>query len=247
MLKLKVIACDVLKREIAWLGSRSTCFVDVSYLPQGLHATPDILRTRLSDEIELANRGFPYNHYGRQPAYDYILLVYGLCDNSIVGLKSETVPLVVPRAHDCITLLLGSRKLYGEMFYGHPGIYWYSRGWIECSIQPGEERYTNTYSSYVERYGADNADYLMEMEQNWFKSYSRAVFINWKNLGNAGYYRNYTKTCAAYLRWDYQEVEGDPSLLKKMLNGIFDEDDVLIVPERKTINANYTGGIISCA
>lgn len=246
VLKLKVIACDVLKREIAFLSSRSVCFVDVTYLPQGLHATPDILRARLNEQIELANRGFPYDRYGAEPSYDYILLIYGLCDNSVAGLKSEKVPLVIPRAHDCITLLLGSRKRYGELFYGHPGIYWYSRGWIECSVQPGEERYIHTYASYVEQYGEDNADYLMEMEQGWFKSYNRAVFINWEELGNSGYYRDYTRACAEYLRWDYQELDGDPSLLEKMLNGVFDGEEVLVVPEHKTILPGYTGGILTC-
>jgi hypothetical protein len=245
VLKLKVIACDVLKREIAYLGSRSTCVVDVTYLPQGLHATPDILRAKLREQIELANRGFPYNHYGLTPSYDYILLAYGLCDNSIVGLTSETVPLVIPRAHDCITLLLGSRYRYGEMFFGHPGIYWYSRGWIECSVQPGEERYAHTYASYVEQYGEDNAEYLMEMEQGWFKSYNRAVFINWKELGNDNYYRDYTKTCAAYLHWDFEEAEGDPSLLGRMLNGVFDEEEVLVVPQQRTISAGYDEGILA--
>jgi hypothetical protein len=239
-----VIACDVLKREAAYLASRSRCIVDVTFLPQGLHATPDILRAKLTEQIETANQGFPYNHYGRRPSYDYILLIYGLCDNSIVGLKSEKVPLAVPRAHDCITLLLGSRRRYDELFRGHPGTYWYSRGWIECSMPPGEERYVNTYNSYLERFGGDNADYLMEMEQGWFKSYKRAAFIDWEVLGGADYYREYTRKCADYLGWDYQEISGDPSLLEKMLNGVFDEDAVLVVPPQKTITAHYAEGLI---
>jgi hypothetical protein len=244
MVKLKVIVCDVFKREVAYLGSLSKCFVDVTFLPQGLHATPDILRTKLNEQIEIANQGFPYNHYGQQPSYDYILVIYGLCDNSIVGLKSEKIPMVVPRAHDCITMLLGSRIRYDELFKGHPGIYWYSRGWIECSMQPGEERYVNTYNSYVEQYGEDNAEYLMEMEQGWFKAYNRAVFIDWAVLGNADHYREYTKKCADYLHWEYQEIAGNPSLLEKMLNGVFNDDEVLVVPEQKTITASYTEGII---
>ncbi|MDR1949271.1 MAG: DUF1638 domain-containing protein [Spirochaetaceae bacterium] len=244
MLKLKVIACDVLKREISYLSSLSRCYVDVTYLPQGLHEKPDTLRARLTEEIQNANEGFPYNHSGMSPSYDYILLVYGLCDNSIAGLKSGDIPLVVPRAHDCISLLLGSRKRYDELFHGHAGIYWYSRGWIECSLQPGEERYTNTYKAYLEKYGEDNAEYLMEAEQGWFTSYNRAVFIDWPCLGGADYYRSYTQKCADYLKWDYQEETGSPGLLEKMLNGVFDEDEVLVVPEHKTIVPSYTDMII---
>jgi hypothetical protein len=97
----------------------------------------------------------------------------------------------------------------------------------------------------VEQYGEDNADYLMEMEQGWFTSYNQAVFIDWEDLGNSEYYREYSKTCAEYLHWDYREQRGDPSLLEKMLNGIFDPDEVLVIPAAKTIKPSYTEGIVS--
>jgi hypothetical protein len=246
MLKLKVIACDVMRRELAYLSSLSSCYVDVTYLSRDFHATPDKLRIALDEQIQAANKEFPYNRYGLRPSYDYIILVYGLCDNSIAGLKSERVPMIVPRAHDCITLLLGSRKRYDELFKEHPGTYWYSRGWIECSLQPGEERYIHVYREYVEKYGEDNAGYLMEMEQSWFKSYDQAVFIDWKCLGGGDYYRGYTKTCAEYLKWAFREVDGDFILLQKILNGIFDEEEVLVVPPGVVIEASHTETVIQC-
>ena len=64
MLKLKVLACDVLRREVSYLASRSPCYVDVSFLSQGLHSTPDKLRVLLGDEIEKANEGISYKHFG---------------------------------------------------------------------------------------------------------------------------------------------------------------------------------------
>ena len=42
--------------------------------------------------------------------YEAILFGYALCGNGLLGLTAFTVPLVIPRAHDCITLLLGSRQ-----------------------------------------------------------------------------------------------------------------------------------------
>ena len=247
MLKLKVIACDVLRREISWLASKSPCYVDVIFLSQGLHATPDKLRAILSEHIEKANQDFPYSHYGEKAYYDYIVLAYGLCDNGIANLSSPKIPLVIPRAHDCITLLLGSKELYSELFHRNPGTYWYSRGWIECTQQPGEERYFRTRQSYVEKYGEDNADYLMEMEQGWFKSYERAFFINWEELGNTEYYRCYTKKCAAYLKWKYEECQGSTLLLEKILSGIFDEEEVLVVAPGMSIAASFDDAIIKAA
>jgi hypothetical protein len=244
MLKLKVIACDVLRREISYLASRSPCYVDVSFLSQGLHVTPDKLRVLLGEEIEKANQGFPYAHFGEKDYYDYIILAYGLCDNSVIGLSSSGSPLVVPRAHDCITLLLGSKDRYSELFNKSPGTYWYSRGWIECSLQPGETRYKKTRDSYVEKFGEDNADYLMEMEQGWFKSYQRAFFIDWEGLGNSEYYRAYTKKCAEYLKWKYDETQGSMLLMEKILSGIFDEEEVQIVPPGSLIAASFDDTII---
>jgi hypothetical protein len=244
MLKIKVFACDVLRREISYLSSRSLCYVDVSYLPQGLHESPDKLRAMLSEEIEKANEEFPFQHNSENVRYDFIVLAYGLCDNSIAGLKSEKVPLAVPRAHDCITLFLGSKRRYADLFAEYPGTYWYSRGWIERSLQPGKERYEKTYQTYVEKYGEDNAEYLMEMEQGWFKSYNRAFFIDWEELGNSEYYRQYAKACAVYLKWNYQEEKGSPALLERMLNGEFDAEEVLVIPPGKIIAPSYDEGII---
>jgi hypothetical protein len=244
MLKLKVIACDVLRREISYLASKSPCYVDVSFLPQGLHSTPDKLKAILGEEIEKANDELSFRHFREKTYYDYIVLGYGLCDNSIVGLSSYGIPLVIPRAHDCITLLLGSKERYSELFGKCPGTYWYSRGWIECTLQPGEERYTRIRESYREKYGEENADYLMEMEQSWFKSYERAFFIDWQELGNSEYYRAYTKKCAEYLKWKYEEEKGNMLLMEKMISGIFNEDEVQIVPPGMLAAPSFDENII---
>ena len=244
MLKLKVIACDVMRREVSWLASQSPCYVDVSFLSQGLHTTPEKLQLFLKEEIEKANQGLPYSHFNESTFYDYIILIYGLCDNSIVKLSSSRSPLVVPRAHDCITLLLGSKERYRTLFDSSPGTYWYSRGWIECSLQPGEERYTKTLKEYTEKYGEDNADYLMEMEQGWFNSYKHAFFIDWEDLGNSEYYRSYTKKCAEYLKWTYREEKGNTGLMERLLSGIFNEDEVLVVEPGMSIAASYDETII---
>ena len=244
MLKLKVIACDVMRREVSYLSSLSPCYVEVAFLPQGLHSTPDKLHAMLSEEIEKADNGKPDAISGETLFYDYIILVYGLCENSIVNLVSLKTPLVIPRAHDCITLLLGSKDRYSDLFNRSPGTYWYSRGWIECTLQPGEERYKKIREKYIEQYGEDNADYLMEMEQSWFKSYERTCFIDWDELGNADYYRAYTKKCADYLNWKYAEEKGSDLLLKKMLYGDFDNDEVQIIPPRMSVAPSFDDSII---
>lgn len=245
MLKLKVIACDVLNREISYLCSRSKCYTDVAFLHQGLHCTPDKLREMLQQEVDRTNiSGFPYDYYNSAPEYDYIIIGYGLCSNGIVGISSSRIPLVIPKGHDCITLLLGSKERYSGYFDSHPGTYWFSGGWIERGGQPGEERYNALYQGYINKYGEDNAQYLMDMEQKWMTEYNNAAYVKWECLGNTDFFREYTQNSTRFLKWDYSELDGDVSLLDRILNGIFNDDEVLIVPKGKKVCPSYDKDII---
>lgn len=246
MLRLKVIACDVFNREINYLSSQSECYVDIAYLHQGLHNTPDKLREMVQEQVNKANEGFPYNYYNTAPDYDYIILGYGLCSNGIVDVSSSRVPMVVPKGHDCITMLLGSKERYKDYFNNNPGTYWFSAGWIERAFEPSEERYNATYKEYLDKYGEDNAEYLMSMEQSWYTDYKNAAYVSWDCIPNSGDYRDFTKKSAEYLKWTFSELEGDNSLLKRLLNGEFNENEVLIVPPGKKVVPSYDENIIKC-
>ena len=84
-----------------------------------------MLRKRVQEEIDKTEARHGQieesNQVLRRIEYDAILLGYCLCSNGIVGLSSRKVPLIIPRGHDCITLLLGSREKYQEYFNTHRG------------------------------------------------------------------------------------------------------------------------------
>jgi hypothetical protein len=69
--------------------------------------------------------------------YDTILLCYGLCNNGVCGLHSP-LPMVIPRAHDCITLLMGSKERYKDYFDHNPGTFFFSPGWLERNKDPAD-------------------------------------------------------------------------------------------------------------
>ncbi len=239
-MRLKFIVCKVIQREAYYCASRSDNVVDVVIMPQGLHNEPDKLRSDVQAEVNRTNDI-------QDRPYDAILLGYGLCSNGIVDIEASEIPIVVARGHDCITLILGSKERYQSYFDSHQGIYWYSSGWIENSLQPGKEHYEQTLKSYIEKYGEDNAEYLMQMEQGWFKEYSWATFIDW-GLLNSEKYRQYTKECADYLKWNYDELKGDKSLLQKLVDGKWDESLFLVVkPGEKILADVNNSGIIKSA
>lgn len=221
MKKFKVLACKVLMRELYLLAAHSQHIIDIKWLEQQLHNTPEKLRAQLQKEIHEVE--------DENETYDAILLGYGLCSNGIQGLRSHKTPLIVPRGHDCMTLLLGSKERYQKLFDQYSGgIYWYSPGWIEHCSQPGRERYEKTYQEYLDKYGEDNAQYLMEMEQNWMQEYHCAMYVGWPEIPSQQY-RQYTKECADYLQWEFHQEEGSSSLMHEMLEGNWNRNQFLIV------------------
>ncbi len=244
----KVIGCNVLRREIFACAARSPHQVDVVMLPQGLHDQPELLRQSVQREIDTPLTVHPR---GRGPSpqvaadrpYDAILLGYALCSNGTAGLKARHCPVVIPRAHDCLTLLLGARQRYQEYFDKHPGTYWYSSGWIETSLMPGKARYAQELANYTEQYGEDNAQYLMDVQAEWYRNYHRAAYIDW-GFPNREQDRAFTRRCAEELKWEYDEIPGDPGLLQCLLNGDWPEDKFIVLQPGEQSVADPAGPMI---
>lgn len=240
-MRLKLLACKVLQREISLLMANCEHFIDVTYIRQDLHNTPQLLKIALQEEIDKLDNGT--DKYTCPEPFDAILLGYGLCSNAVTGLISKVHKLVIPKAHDCITFLLGSREAYNLNFNNNPGTYWFSTGWVENAKLPNKERLEEIKKQYIETYGEENAQYLMEMEHNWVKDYNTAGFINWQGIksNNA---QKFTKNSAQSLQWNYKQYIGTPEFLSNFLNAHWDKKYFLILEPGKTAQQLYTDDII---
>jgi hypothetical protein len=235
-MRLQFIICKVLQKEAYYCAARSPNTVDVVLMKQGLHNEPEKLLREVQKALDVTSDS-------QNRPYDASLLGYGLCSNGIIGLSAK-IPVIVPRGHDCITLLLGSKNVYKEYFESHRGVYWFSPGWIETDTQPGKERFERTLKEYIEKYGEDNARYLMETEQGWMKEYECATYIDW-GLANSEQEKDFTRKAAQFLNWKYDEVKGDANLMQKLVDGLWNEKDFLIVRPGQKITENLTNeGII---
>lgn len=223
--RVAIVTCAVLEREIEHFAAGQDHIVHIELMEQGLHNEPLRLRKQLQAAIDRIEAATPA---------EVIVLGYGLCSRGTEGVVARRCRLVIARAHDCITLLLGDRRRYAAYVAEHPGTYWYSPGWNKHHLPPGRERYEKYYAEYVERYGEDNAQYLMETEQNWFSTYQRATYVD-LTIGATDEDIAYTQDCARWLGWEFDHQQGNADLLRSLLEGRWDDDRFLVVPPGQTL------------
>ena len=242
-MRLKAICCEVLARQVYYAAALSPHVVDVELADKGLHNEPDDLRAELQMRLDATEEG----------SYDAILLAYGLCSNSIAGLICAHTQLVVPRAHDCITLYLGSGERYSTEFRANPGTYWYSADYIErgsdgdyipLGSEADDKQMSSVYQEYVAKYGQDNADYLMEVMGAWQQHYNRAAYIDAAEMVLPDYSKE-VRQVAARRGWSFERLVGSLAITRALLHGQWDQQRFLIVPPGHTIEPTHDGRILS--
>ncbi len=242
-MRLKLIACEILYRELCAAVARSPNCVDVEFLPKGLH---DIGQEGMSRRLEEVLAEVDASQY------DAVLFGYGLCSNGLVGLTARNVPLVIPRAHDCITLFFGSKERYLEYFYGHPGVYFKTSGWIERGTDlnqlapqsiPHRSGMVQTYEELVAKYGEDNARFLHEELTNMTRNYSQITYIE-MGIEPDGRFERLAREQADERGWKFEKVQGDMSLVERLVDGPWDDADFLVVQPGYRVATSFDEKII---
>ena len=103
-----------------------------------------------------------------------------------------------------------------------------------------------THAEYVERYGADNADYLMEVMGTWRSHYDRAAFVDTGETDSRG-------AAAAELRarndaerrgWEFQRLDGELILVRRLIHGDWADEDVLVLAPGERLAMSYDERVI---
>jgi len=153
------------------------------------------------------------------PEPSLVLVGYGLCGNGLNGLKAG---------------LLGSYQAYIQAFREEPGTYYLTKGWLESGSDPLKE-----YRQYVDRYGADNADSLIDM---MYGRYKRLCFVA-HTQADLDEYRTQAMEVAQFCaqRWDmsYHERIGSDGLIRRLLEAPQQPgnlgDDFVVIPPGGTV------------
>jgi len=202
-----VIACATVIEELSPLLPEN---VQSETLDFGLHLRPDQLKKALQEKIDQASQHA-----------DVLLLGYGLCSLAVVGLRATTAHLVIPRVDDCIAIFLGSCNAYREQTQKEPGTYYLTKGWIEVGDTPFSE-----YQRLVEKYGEAKARWII---QTMLKNYTRLAFINTGQY-EIERYRDYGRKTAEEFDLRFEEIQGSPALVEKMVFGPWDDEFLVVAP-----------------
>lgn len=244
---LKLIACKVLQREIASILYNCPHTIDVTTMSQWYHETPVILKKALQEEIDRIDaHEDPHTNNLEQRDLDAILLGYGLCANAVEGLKSRRYKMVIPRAHDCATLVMGSRERYQEYFDSCKGSYFYTRGWMELgpALESEEEQLERKHREYMEKYDdEDTVEYLLGIDREMLKNYSCVTYVEWPRLADAES-ETRGRELAARKGWKYNYMEGSDSLLYDFLNGNWDEKRFLVLEPGESLAPSYDADVM---
>lgn len=210
--RCKLIACAaVIEEMLTFIPSRMSYEV----LDFGLHTNPKSLKRVLQNAINSS-----------APDIETILLGYGLCSQAVVGLRSGSRTLVIPRVDDCIAIFLGSAAEYQKQYYSVPGTYYLTKGWIEFGDTPFSE-----FDILVKHYGEQIAQRIINQI---LKNYTRLAFINTGN-NKMEHYRDRARNMAERFSLRYEEIQGSDVIIKKMLYGPWD-DKFIVIPPGKTIS-----------
>ena len=239
-LRIRAIGCDILLRPVYLAAATSPNIVDVVDLSAALHVAPATLRERIQEHIDAV-----------PPGYDAVVLAYGLCGGGTAGLVARDVPVVLTRAHDCITIFLGGRERFAQEFEATPGTYWYVadqidrgnalKGWLLGGAARAEDA-DATYADYVARFGEKNAAYLMEELGGWAQRYERGAFLD---VGVAAPDAEARARAEAGERgWRFERVLADLRLVRGLIDGDWDDDRYQVLLPGQELRMTYDESIM---
>lgn len=232
----KLLACDVLTRETCHCIAHCPHTVDPAFTAKGEHNVPGRLRDLLQAQIDAAASG--------ETTYDAVLLGYGLCGNATLGLRADRFPLVIPRAHDCTTLFLGSKEAFKEHFGDNPSQTWASVGYSERGGSILSDTSTRewlgqvqNYEELVATYGEENAKFIFDTLNVTHDSTS-IWFIDVPETRNDLIFR-LVEEQARQTQKEIRRIAGSVRMIEGLLAGNWPESEYLVVPPGHEVEGVY--------
>jgi hypothetical protein len=217
--RLALLACNVFEDEIALHARGATHIVETRFFEIGLHDRPDQLRATLQENL---------NAMDARTDIEAVVLAYGLCGRGTAGLRPMHHRLVIPRAHDCITVFMGSKEAYADHQRRCPTCYYYTPGWNRARRVPGPEMFETMRADLALRFDPEDVEFLIESQREQLAMHDTASYLD-LGTDNAQSEEAYARQCAKWLGWKFEHLPGDPALLRDLLAGHWDAERFQII------------------
>lgn len=203
-----ILACNTVADELKLAVKETGAPHPILWIESGLHNSPALLRERLQEEL------------CKIKDVDCVLLAFGFCGNAVLGLKTGDFQLVIPRADDCITLLIGSNEQRLKVGNGR-GTYFLTKGWVDNEKNIWEE-----YKQSVNRFGQCRTDRLYK---TLLKHYRQLGIID-TGAYDLNEFLPTSQVIAKDLNLEHVIISGTTAYFRKLLTGPYDDDFVVIAP-----------------
>ncbi len=158
-MKIGIVACNVIKREIDKLLPNFPEVSQIIYLDGALHIDSANLKEAVKASV-----------VAMEHTVDVVFLGYGYCQ-SLKGIEEEfEIPVVLPQVDDCISLLLTPER-YAEEIRREAGTWFITPGWAEINT---EMIIKGLQLDRVVKYGKDP----MDMAKRLFTHYRRGLIVD---------------------------------------------------------------------
>lgn len=208
-----LLACRTMEDEILGIRQRKCPELPVVWIPSGLHNVPANLHACLQQALD------------DLPPVDRVLLAMGACGNSLSGIRCGPFHMIVPKADDCISLMLGGK---GSHVNTCKGVYFLTAGWLR-----GERSLMAEYNDAVRKYGEQRGNRIFRSMLRHFTDLA---------LLDTGYFDSLaagkeTREIALRFGLNYREIPADLSFLEQLLTGPWPEDRFLSLAPGQTITS----------
>ncbi|MBK5244729.1 MAG: DUF1638 domain-containing protein [Eubacteriaceae bacterium] len=206
-MKIKVIACEVMKEEISSIEPLAD--EEFEFISMDFHLYPEKLRAELQKNID------------RSIGYDRIILAFGLCGGATKGVKATHSEIILPMIHDCIPLFLCPEKCRLRDFRSEMGTFYLSNGWMIT-----EKSILSEHQRVLKRFGSKKA---LSVLHRTYEGYKKILFINTGSEVQDEVI-DQSKKIAQLVNAEYQTVQGETAFIEEIVRGPWDEVNFIKLP-----------------